>query len=312
MPSILVVGYNAWDTIVPLPSVPPPDSKYEVDGIVSCGGGPAANAAAALAALGAEVRLATVLADDDAGRRQRDDLRARGVDLGLCRAAPGARTPAAVILAAPDGGRRILWSRGDLPRLDPAAVGEDWLDGIDLLLFDGHEPAAAGRLADVALARGLPAVMDAGGPRPEVVALGGRCTDLIASAAFGASVGGSRDPFAALRALRRGPVRRAAITCGEAGCLAVSDGAPFHVPAFAVAALDTTGAGDVFHAGYAFARADGAGFREALDFASAAAALKCLGRGGRLPAPDLPAVRAILADGPRSDRKPGRLPAADG
>ena len=95
MTSILVVGYNAWDTILPLPGIPDPDSKTEVERIVSCGGGPGATAAIAMARLGADVRLVTVLADDPAGRRQAEELEAGGVDLRHVRTAPGASTPRA-------------------------------------------------------------------------------------------------------------------------------------------------------------------------------------------------------------------------
>ena len=82
-PSILVVGYNAWDLLFPLDATPPPDTKTEVPLIVGAGGGPGATAAVAMTRLGARVRLATVLSDDMPGIQQRADLLGAGVDLSL-------------------------------------------------------------------------------------------------------------------------------------------------------------------------------------------------------------------------------------
>ena len=71
------------------------------------------------------------------------------------------------------------------------------------------------------------------------------------------------------------------------------------MPACAVEAKDTTGAGDAFHAGYAFARGSGADLVEAMDFASAVAALKCRDWGGRRGLPDLAAARHFQRSAPR-------------
>ncbi|MBC8422702.1 hypothetical protein H8E07_01130, partial [bacterium] len=93
MSRILVVGYSAWDLIFPLASTPEPDTKTEVSPMVTCGGGPAANAAAALAALGDQGRLVSVLSDDVVGRAQLADLGRAGADRPPGRVAPAPRTP---------------------------------------------------------------------------------------------------------------------------------------------------------------------------------------------------------------------------
>lgn len=295
---ILVVGYNACDVTVSLPEPPPPDAKLEVPFMRLGGGGPGATAAVTLARLGARVRLATRLADDPAGRLQRDELLAAGVDVNACPAAPGAATPLAVILVDPeDGSRSILWSRGDLPPLpapeDPAAL----LGAADLLYVDGHEPAAAAACARVARNAGVPVVMDAGTRRAgsgELVAL---CTDVVSSTVFAPALTGCPQPEAALSALRNLGPRRVAMTFGAEGVLALDADGFFAVPSFAVAAVDTTGAGDVFHAGYAFARAGGRDFAGALRYGAATAALKCLAWGGRGGLPDAAEVEEMLVSG---------------
>ena len=84
------------------------------------------------------------------------------------------------------------------------------------------------------------------------------------------------------------------VTCGAEGCWAVDgpdDGSLRHQPAFSVAAVDTTGCGDVFHGAYASALARGADLDDRLTFASAAAALKAMRPGGRPASPTWPPSR---------------------
>ena len=79
-PRVLVVGYAAFDTILPVDGPPPADAKVKVDDMVEGGGGPGATAAVALRRLGADVLFLGVLTDDPAGRIQRAELEAAGVD----------------------------------------------------------------------------------------------------------------------------------------------------------------------------------------------------------------------------------------
>lgn len=296
----LVVGYHAWDVLLPLAEWPGPDAKYEAPGLQACGGGPAATAAVALCRLGDTVRFAAVLADDAAGRAQRDELTDAGVDLGPCRIDPSAREPLAVSVIDPaTAQRRIFWSRRGLPRLSAAEADPSWLDGCDLLYLDGHEPAAGAVLAAAARRRGLPVVLDAGTLRPGVDALLADCSDVICTPQFLRAAVGTDDPAAGLpRLLALGPAR-VGVTLGADGCVGWREGGLLRIPAFPVAAVDTTGAGDAFHAGYAHALGAGAGFPAALRTGCAVAALACTAPGGRAGLPDRRALTALLAGADR-------------
>ncbi len=297
---VLVLGYNAWDVSLPVARMPRQDQKCEVAAIRFGGGGPGATAAIALSRLGARVKLVTVMGDDLPAAWQRHELLAAGVELGDCPTVPNSETPKAVILVQPVSGERtIFWSRGALPRLDPATVDRDWLDDQDLFYTDGHETAAAVVLAREASRRSLPVVMDAGSVRPGSAALVAEVTDAISSAGFAPQLTKCQDLPGALRALRRLGPQRVGMTFGEKGALALVNDRIRHVAAFEVAAVDTTGAGDAFHAGYAWARADGRGFLDCLEFGSAVAALKCTAWGGRQGLPDLAAVETMLRTGSR-------------
>jgi sugar/nucleoside kinase (ribokinase family) len=200
-----------------------------------------------------------------------------------------------ILVHPPDGRRTILWSRGAVPPLAAPADPDAVLGECDLLLVDGHEPAASVALARAARRRGLPVVMDAGSLRAGSRDLVPLCTDVVSSAVFAPAYTGCASLPAALRALRaEGPVR-VAMTFGPDGILALAAGAPFAVPAFAVVAVDTTGAGDAFHAGYAFALARGETFAGALRWGAAVAALKCRDWGGRRGLPGLAETETFLA-----------------
>jgi sugar/nucleoside kinase (ribokinase family) len=305
--TILVVGYNAWDVLVAAPACLPRDAKVEAAQIVMSGGGPAATAACALARLGADVRLVTPLADDLPGRMQRQDLQAAGVDCSLSPARPDCESPRAVILVAPGGERTILWRRGALPPLAPAEVRPQWGGGVELLLCDSHEPAAAAVLAAVARARGVPVVLDGGTARTGMAALVPLCTDVVSSSVFAPALTGCDGAGDALRALAGLGPERVAMTMGAAGCLALDDGVLVHVPAFRVDVVDTTGAGDAFHAGYALARARGLPWLACLEYGSAVAALACRGLGGRRSLPTSAEVAALIGTGERRSERPSLL-----
>lgn len=299
-PRILVLGYNAWDVRLPVAEIPARDTKCEVARIGSGGGGPGANAAVALARLGAGVRLVTQLGDDLPGEMQRRELSAAGVDLSLSQTVSGHESPKAVILVRPDSGERtIFWTRGDLPLLTADQIRTDWLEDTDLFYTDGHENRAALVLAKEARRRGLPTVLDAGTVRAGAAELLAVVSDAISSEGFAPALTGCERPDDALRRLRdRGP-QQVAMTFGVHGVLALVGDAIRHVPAFEVTVTDTTGAGDAFHAGYAYARSTGRGFLASLEFGSATAALKCRAWGGRQGLPSLRAVSDLLRDGAR-------------
>jgi ribokinase len=87
------------------------------------------------------------------------------------------------------------------------------------------------------------------------------------------------------------------VTEGEDGCWCASPEGDFHVPACPVQAVDTTGAGDVFHGAFLFGRAQGWDLRRALRVASAVAALKCRALGGRVGIPTLDEALALVDRG---------------
>ncbi len=310
-PRVLVVGYSAFDVNLSVRDLAVPDAKQEVEAIRLGGGGPGATAALALTRLGAQVRLVTPLTDDLPGRCQRDELLAAGVDLGLAPEYPGYQSARAVILVHPATEERtIYWSRGDLPHIPAAQVDTAWLEDTDLLYLDGHEPEAALALAPLARRLGLPVVLDAGTVRAGSRELVAACSDVIGSRRFAPDLTGKEDPVTALQLLKEMGPPRVGMTFGKGGVLGLADEAPVAVPAYDVSVVDTTGAGDAFHAGYALALAHGQDFPTCLRWGAGVAALKCRGWGGRQALPDLSSLMAFLSQASSRPLAPGLQPFA--
>ncbi len=300
MPRILVVGYNAWDIIVPWSGTELRDEKNRIETIYSGGGGPAATAALVLSSMGIDVKLLTSLAGDAVGNSHISELEKAGVDLALSPRTADAISPRAVIMVNTiRQARTIFWSRGELPGLVKESLPQGILDGIDLLYCDGHEIETAVHLAKMARERGLPVVLDAGSVRAGSAQLVENCTDVISSADFAPDLTGSSTLPGALERLRTMGPQRVGVTLGKYGVLGLADSGLVLRPAFAVDVLDTTGAGDVFHAGYTLALLAGETFAECLDWGNAAAAIKCQGWGGRGVLPTSEGIGQLLAHGER-------------
>lgn len=114
---------------------------------------------------------------------------------------------------------------------------------------------------------------------------------LVVARQFAERVTGEADPAAAGPLLLRTGAREVVITDGANGCWYWDASCTLHQPAFEVAVVDTTGAGDVFHGAYLSAWLQGWGPAQRLRFASATAAIKCTQPGGRL---GIPATAQVL------------------
>lgn len=301
-PALVCIGLTAYDLTWEVASLPATGGKTRATNFRQGGGGMAANAAVAAARLGGRVRFWGRAGDDLAGRAMAEELQALGVDVSGLRLFPGARSSVSGIVVDARGERSIVNFRGaDLP--DDA----DWLPveqiaDTQAVLGDVRWPAGVAAAFGAARRAGVPTVLDGDVAEPAVFdALLPLCDHAVFSEPglagyVGGVSGGVGDLEAALRhALARG-CRLAAVTLGEHG-LAWTDGGPLQRQrGHAVTAVDTTGAGDVFHGAYALALGAGVGVAESFRFAAVVAALKCTQPGGRAGVPDLARVIDTLAE----------------
>jgi len=297
---VIGLGYAAVDLLCRVAAHPAPGTKQAMTGFERQGGGQTATALAALGRWGRRVAAVCAVGDDPEGRFAVGELARDGVDTRWMVERPGVPSLLSVILVDEASGERTIVHRRD-PRLDlqPGELDPTLLDGARCLFLDGHEPACV-EAARLARERGVPVVLDSERILPPTRALLPLCDVVLCNAQFPAEFTGESEPAAALRALARLGPRIVGLTRGARGSLALADGELVARAAFDCPVVDTTGAGDVFHAGFVHALLDGRSVGDCLDFASAAAALKCGSPGGRAGIPrDPDAVWTLVGEGTR-------------
>lgn len=300
--SVLVAGSANLDFVVRAPHVPAPGETVLGQDFATFPGGKGANQAVACArAGGVETQMLVALGDDPFAAPLEQALTAAGVGLHIVRP-QGQATGTAFICLADDAENAITVAPGANARLAPADLPS--LEGIDYLLLQLETPletvcayAAAGRrqplqvVLNAAPAQVLPA------PLLALVDL------LIVNEGELATISGCRGTVA--EAMGAVDVPNLVVTLGRYGSCARIGGRLLLQPAFAVRALDTTGAGDTFCGALVARLAAGAGAAAALRFASAAAALACTGVGAQSSIPSHAQVTDFLAMQPPDEAQAG-------
>ncbi|AZO45578.1 sugar kinase [Mesorhizobium sp. M7D.F.Ca.US.005.01.1.1] len=296
---LLSVGALTLDTILRVETLPMHQGKFIASDGVQIASGMATSAACAAHRLGAEVSLWASAGDDAVADQLIAGIEAEGVDCTFVRRVRGARSALASILVDAHGERIIVPFYDRLAQADPEALPVADLMAFDAVLVDVRWPGAAALALKAARAMGRPAILDADTARLEVLEqLLPLATHIVASEPAARIVcGQALDPETACADLASRTDAFVAVTGGAAGSWwhDRSAGCVRHVAAPKIKAVDTLAAGDVFHGAFAVGLAEAMPVEQALRFASAAAALKCLRFGGRLGAPDRAETLAMVA-----------------
>ena len=273
---VLCVGHASYDLVYSVPHHPKEDEKMVADRFLSCGGGPAANAAVMVSKLGLKSAFVGYLGHDLYGEMHCQEL--RGNKVVIDRVVRGlSPTPLSMVLVKPDGKRALINYKGETKPLPENAVNFSALKA-KVILFDGHEPHISIPLAKAAKAQGIPTVLDAGSVHEGTLALMDKVDYLVCSEKFALQLAGDEET-ALGRMAEISP--NVLITLGERGLIWQQGARRGSLPAFSVAVVDTTGAGDAFHGAFAAAVALGMPWDEVLRYASAAGALCCTKVGAR-------------------------------
>lgn len=294
MTVILTAGVAVIDFVFTVDEMPRRAEKYRASDAHITGGGNAANAAVAASRLGSTSRLAARLGDDAVADMIIDGLEGEGVDCGLVRRFPGRKSSFSSVLIDAKGERQIVNYRD----MD-ISFGAEWLASADLGPFDAalsdtRWPQCGAALLAKARQRGVPGVLDAEAP----IALAKEALMQASHVAFSAQ--GLRD-YAGHGDLVEG-LRQAAgetgawvgVTDGDSDVIWLENGKVRRAPTHKIDAVETLGAGDVWHAGFTLQLAEGRDEATAIAFANAAAALKCAGKGGRASYPRLAEVEQFM------------------
>lgn len=298
MSRIVGIGANVFDTLIQTPCFPAEDTKLAVSQITRCGGGPCATGLTAASRLGADCAFIGSFADDAGGRFLREDLKRYGVSAACTETIKGRRSFASYILINErNASRTCVFDRGDLPPLTLNSEGEEAVRAADILMVDGNELEAAAAAARLARESGTAVLYDAGGLYEGVERLLPYADILIPSEEFALGHTGAKTAEeAAERLMLLYHPSVVVVTQGKDGGVFLAEEGGGRYPAFAVRAVDTNGAGDVFHGAFAFAAAEGWEYADCCVFASAVSAIKCTGFGARQSVPGLAAVNKFLKE----------------
>jgi sulfofructose kinase len=291
------VGHAALDYVYRIDAFPPVPTKVRSMEHIESGGGMAANAAAAIARLGAPVELWSRTGDDAAGARIRALLEADGVDVSFVKVYAGARSSTSAVIVDKKGDRLVVGERDHAMSMDPGWLPLGRISGAAAVLSDLRWVEGTRAAFASARIQGVPTILDIdlGG--------GGQLAEFLALADYAIFSGPALDAFPTgeddaqrLSGILAMGVTHAGVTRGAQGYFwAGSEGKSGHQPAFALEVVDTTGAGDAFHGAFAWALTRGCSARECARIAAAVSALKCRRLGARSGLPTRDELESFLS-----------------
>jgi sugar/nucleoside kinase (ribokinase family) len=297
---ILCAGIIVLDEVFRVEEFPKADGKVQAKGFFVVNGGCAANAAVAIARLGGRAALAGPMGgpegEDDNGDRVLRALRRENVDCSFCQRIGGLATALSAIFMNGRGDRTIVTYRDEriaaaTPTDPDAAVAR-----ADAVLADNRYPAFVRPICEAARRRGVPVVLDGDRPTDEDDPLFRIASHVIFSSECLRETTGTADLASGLARIARATGAFLAVSNGPDDIVYLEGGAPRRLPVFRIEPVDTLGAGDAFHGGFALALAEGRSEVGAMRFGAATAGLKCTRIGGSSGAPTRAEVEALLTE----------------
>lgn len=299
---ILVIGSSNTDMVIESPTLPRAGETVLGGQFRIFPGGKGANQAVAAVRAGAIVQFISVFGDDDFGRQSREILTLEGIDLSHQVIKKGAQSGVALIMVDSLGeniisvapGANALLESGDLIHAAPAFLGTNLLImQLEIPLDTVTWAAAYAKKLSCPLLLN-PAPMPTNGLSDHLLSM----VDILTpneGELRALAPGADSMEKAAKEVLARGP-RLLVVTRGANGVNVFSANENFHQPIFPIAAIDTVGAGDCFSATLGVAWAEGKPLKEAVRFASAAAALSTSIAGAQTAMPVREIIERMMAE----------------
>jgi sulfofructose kinase len=275
---VVGVGANSIDFVYRLPAYPRPDSPFAklpiTEHVISCGG-QVTTALATCAAMGLSTSYIGTIGSDEHGRRMRDELERRGIDVSHAVVRDAGNPFAVILLDDREGERVVLWHRDPRLALTAGEISGDAIASARLVHVDDVDLEASLEAARLARAAGIPVTSDIERTTEDVRALVDAVTIPIFAEHVPSALTGEADLPRALEQLRRPHHTMLGVTLGARGALLLAGDEVIREEGIAVKTVDTTGAGDVFRGAFISALLRGDDPRTILRFANAAAALSC-------------------------------------
>ena len=289
---VVCVGHSTFDTTLPVKEYPTENIKYRLDHHIECGGGPASNGAYLLAKWGMDTSIASVVGDDYYGECVIKDFQKVGADITYLEKMPDHMTTSSYIIAnMSNGSRTILSSKDEAVR----KLSRDVDIMADVILIDGEHPETAHEVLDKN--PNAISVIDAGRFNEDTVALGKKVTYLVCSKDFAEEFTNKKIDVndissidVVYRELKDYFKNTVVITLEATGSYTEIDGEAQIIPSISVKALDSTGAGDIFHGAFTYFIANGYSLLDTIKFSSITSAISVTRIGSRFSIPLLDEV----------------------
>src|SRR3954452_6614314 len=306
-PRILCIGMPVRDLTFRVPGVPGRGSKENATHFEEICGGNALNAAIGIVRLGGRASVCGPMGDvrETSSRYIFDKLAHEGIETKHIVHMPGLVTPISAVMVDPSGERNIITFRDALLRKERVASDDTLLDDCGANLTESRAAGFCTDLCAEARRRGIPVIVDVDRAMSLREGLLNASSHLIFSSEPLQETADVTDDAQALKKITKLTPSFLAGTRGPRGTIWLDENGQIQeTPAFPVHTVDTLGAGDVFHGAFALAITEKQELRQALRFASAAAALKCTRFGGAFAAPQRAEVEELLSHGQIADRAP--------
>ncbi len=286
---IFCVGNVSYDITYPVLEFPLENTKNRLEERVECGGGPASTAAYLLGKWGLEVYFSGVVGDDLYGKRIKEELESVNVNTKYLQLSKEIDTTTSFILANKNTGSRTVYTYKD-PLMKLSNYELDF--NPDIIYLDGQEYEMSIKLLEKypsALS-----IIDAGRSKKEIVDLCHRVKIIVCSKQFAEEITemnfDSNTYDEIYNKMKYIFNKDVFITLESKGCLANINGKTIVIPSIQVKAIDSTGAGDIFHGAFTYGLVKGFDMYNLIRVANITGALSVTKVGGRNSVPTLQEV----------------------
>jgi sulfofructose kinase len=291
---VVGIGENSVDLVYRLPGVLSANGKLAASAHQVMCGGQVTTTLSACTALRLRSAYVGTFGNDDNGSRIQQALTEAGVDIShaTVRAAPNRH--AVILVDERNGDRSVVWHRDPRMALKVDEIPLALIRSARLVHVDDLDEEVSVAAARIAVGHDIPVTTDLDRITERTAELIALSTVPILSTHVLTAMTGEEDAARALRMLRATHAGPLCATLGSNGAMLLEHDRLHHLPVFAVNAVDTTGAGDVFRAGFIYALLQGYNLVDVLRFAAAAAAASCTREGAMASVPALAEVERVL------------------
>lgn len=287
----ICIGQAAYDITLPMDHFPIENKKTRSSDRIECSGGSACNCAYLLAKWGMETYFAGVVGNDYYGNRIKEELDKIGINTKYLEVNLMYQTTSSYIIAnTTNGSRTIITNRPKELILEDRDIPEKF----DVILLDGYERDFANKVIEnnpKAIK-----IIDAGSMKEATIELAKKVDYIVCSKDFAEEYTRKKVDYQDLtslvvihRILEKDFKNKIIITLEDKGCFVYDDGYKL-VPTLKMKAVDTTGAGDIFHGAFTYAIANNFDMIKTLKMANISGALSVTRIGGQFSIPTLDEV----------------------